>query len=112
MSTYCPHCNMLTYDDHRCEYCGKPLNKITTLHEKAKKTNSMPGRNKKRTHRTHQNQSECKTCGHDISTKTIQCPSCGEVYFWKLIILIIYVGGFFAIINLILYFITFKIMGF
>ena len=103
---------MLTYDNQRCEYCGKAINKITQLHKKAEKTNHIPETLYLEQKLTTENKIRCKTCRHEISTKTIQCPSCGEIKFWKLIKLSLSVMAFFAIMQIILGLIVMKIMGF
>jgi rRNA maturation endonuclease Nob1 len=103
---------MLTYNDHRCEYCGKVISKISQPHDNAEKKVFKPETIYKNPRYSNQNQIECNTCGHEISKKTIQCPSCGEIRYWRLILLIVQIGLFFGIVNLIFYVIMFKIMGF
>jgi len=116
MSKYCPECEMLSYNETKCDHCGKEFktkhNKINELRAAAANTKNIPRPKIKKQTFTNQNLITCQTCGHEISKRTIQCPECGEIKFWKLIMLILEVGGVFAILNFIAYIVAFKIMGF
>ncbi len=110
MSVYCPNCQMLSYDEDRCDYCNKMIDNQSGkgIHFKdSKKPNNRITTKKYMT--------KCEICGEHIAVKATSCPYCGDTksknLFWKIVKIVAIVMVALFLLNILLASIGIVILG-